>query len=130
MRVARICRMSDRKAIKRLVKKYLQQLGLQHWKLTRLYVGIPKHINTELAGHYPEANNGFYACVYPTGPNKFVMAISDDVPDNKLENVIAHEVSHILLHNLWKAPTDSRDAHNQLEIACNRIAAALTHKDI
>ena len=91
--------------------------------MTRLYIGIPKHIKRELVTHYPEANNGFYACVYPTSPSTFVMAISRDIPDGKLENVVAHELSHILLHNLWEAATNGRDrvAQDQLEIACNRI---------
>jgi len=120
--------MPYRKKVRRLAEKYMKQLGLRHWRLTRVYVGIPNHIKRELAAHYPEANTGFYGCVYPTGRNTFVMAIAGDLPDAKLENVVAHEVSHILLHNFYEATRDGRrcDSKNQLEIVCDRIASALT----
>ena len=116
-----------RNKIRGMVEKYLKLFGLRHWRLTRLYVGIPKHIKKDLAAHYPEAANGFYACVYPTGRNKFVMAISRDIPSQKLDSVVAHEISHILLHNLYEATTSGRDAvaKNQLEVVCDRIATAV-----
>jgi hypothetical protein len=109
-------------------RKYLKRLGLSHWRMTRLYLGIPPHIKRELVANYPEANNGFYACIYPTSRNTFVMAVGRDIPDRKLENVIAHEMSHLLLHALWESTTSGRlrEAQNQLEIACNRIADAVT----
>jgi hypothetical protein len=109
-------------------RKYLKRLGLSHWRMTRLYLGIPPHIKRELVANYPEANNGFYACIYPTSRNTFVMAVGRDIPDRKLENVIAHEMSHLLLHALWESTTGGRlrEAQNQLEIACNRIADAVT----
>ena len=117
-----------RRKIRTLVRKYLKRLGLSHWRMTRLYIGIPSHIKRELVANYPEADNGFYACIYPSGKHTFVMAVGRDIPERKLENVIAHEMSHILLHHLWEATTNGRhrDAQNQLEIACNRIADALT----
>ncbi len=117
-----------RKEIRALAAHYLRLLGLSHWRLTRLYVGIPKRIKSELAVHYPDATNGFCACVYPTGPSKFVMAVSKDIPARKLPEVIAHEISHILLHCLYEATRDGRHAaaKNQLELACDRIARALT----
>ena len=116
-----------RKKVRILAENYLRLLGLSHWRLTRLYVGIPKHIKKELAAHYPDAANGFYACVYPTGRNKFVMAVSKDVPEHKLDSVVAHEISHILLHHLYEATRDGRHAaaKNQLELACDRIASAV-----
>ncbi len=116
-----------RKEIRALAAHYLRLLGLSHWRLTRLYVGIPKHIKKELAAHYPDAANGFCACVYPTGPSKFVMAISKDIPSRKLKGVIAHEISHILLHRFYEATRDGRAAaaKNQLELACDRIASAV-----
>lgn len=117
--------------VRRLTQEYLRRFGLQRWRMTRLYIGIPSHIKKELVANYPGANNGFYACVYPTGQHKFVMAVSRDIPGEKLENVIAHEVSHILLHNLWEATTTGRmaAARDQLEVACNRIADALTRRE-
>ncbi len=119
---------SFRRKVRKLAQKYLDRFGLGRWRLTRLYIGIPPHIKAELAAHYPEANNGFYACVYPTGRNTFVMAVSRDIPDHKLENVIAHEISHILLQNLWDFTTggQSAAAKNQLEVVCDRIANAMT----
>ncbi|MCH8881644.1 MAG: ImmA/IrrE family metallo-endopeptidase [Planctomycetes bacterium] len=116
-----------RRKVRILAENYLRLLGLSHWRLTRLYVGIPKHIKQELAAHYPDAANGFYACVYPTGRNKFVMAVSKDVPSHKLDSVIAHEISHILLHHLYEATRDGRQtaAKNQLELVCDRIASAV-----
>ena len=118
-----------RRKVRNLAEKYLRLFGLNHWRLTRLYVGIPKHIKKELAAHYPEAANGFYACVYPTGRNKFVMAVSRNIPTHKLEGVIAHEISHILLHNFYEATRDCRHAaaKDQLEVICDRIASAVTH---
>ena len=120
--------MSYHKKVRRTAERYLRLLGLRHWRLTRVHIGIPRHIKRELAAHYPDANNGFYACVYPTGKNKFVMAVSRDIPESKLEGVIAHEVAHILLHNLYEASTNGRDgqAKDQLEIVCDRIASAIT----
>jgi hypothetical protein len=119
---------SYRNLIRKLSIQYLKVLGLHHWKMTRLYIGIPSHIKRELVANYPEANNGFYACIYPTSKRTFVMAVGRDVPENKLDNVIAHEMSHLLLHSLWESTTHGRlrDAQNQLEIACNRIADAVT----
>lgn len=116
------------KKVRKLAQKYMSLLGLRHWRLTRLYVGIPKHIKKELAAHYPEAANGFYACVYPTGRNKFVMAVSRNIPTDKLEGVIAHEISHILLHHLYEATRDGKHslAKDQLEVVCDRIADAVT----
>lgn len=116
------------KQVRKLAQKYLSLLGLCHWRLTRLYVGIPKHIKKELAAHYPEAANGFYACVYPTGRNKFVMAVSRTIPADKLEGVIAHEISHILLHHLYEATRDGKHslAKDHLEVVCDRIADAVT----
>ena len=117
-----------RNKVRGIAERYLKLFGLNHWRLTRLYVGIPGHIKQELAAHYPDASNGFYACVYPTGRNKFVMAVSRDIPLAKLECVIAHEISHILLHNLYEATRDGRRkaAKDQLEIVCDRIANAVT----
>jgi Zn-dependent peptidase ImmA (M78 family) len=42
--------------------------------------------------------------------------------------VIAHEISHILLHNLWESAIAGRNqlAKNQLEVVCDRIASAVT----
>ena len=116
------------KKVRNLAQKYMNLLGLRHWRLTRLYVGIPKHIKKELADHYPEAANGFYACVYPTGRNKFVMAVSRNIPSDKLEGVIAHEISHILLHHLYEATRDGKHslAKDQLEVVCDRIAHAVS----
>lgn len=117
-----------RRQVRTLAEKYLHLFGLNHWRLTRLYIGIPKHIKKELAAHYPEAENGFYACVYPTGRNKFVMAVSRNIPTHKLEGVIAHEISHILLHHFYEATRDGRHAaaKDQLEVICDRIASAVT----
>ncbi len=117
-----------RKKVRILAENYLRLLGLSHWRLTRLYVGIPEHIKKELAAHYPDAENGFYACAYPTGSNKFVIAISKDIPSRKLNAVVAHEIAHILLHNFYEALRDGRDiiAKNQLELVCDRIAIAIT----
>lgn len=119
-----------RKAIRGLTRHYLKKFGLHRWRMTRLYIGIPGHIKKELVANYPGAHSGFYACVYPTGHHRFVMAVSRDIPNEKLENVIAHEVSHILLHNLWETTTSGRmaAARDQLEVACNRIADAFTRR--
>ncbi len=117
-----------RRHIKKLIRKYLRIFGLRHWRLTRLYVGIPANIKKELFAHYPDADKGFYACIYPTSNQTFVMAVGRDIPENRMDNVIAHEISHILLHNLWEALENNRsaEARDQLEVACNRIADALT----
>lgn len=117
-----------RKKVRTIAEDYLKLLGLSSWRLTLLYVGIPKRIKKELAEHYPNAPNGFYACAYPTGNNKFVMAVSKNIPSHKLVSVIAHEISHILLHNFYQAMRDGHDvvAKNQLELVCDRIAAAIT----
>lgn len=116
------------KKVRAIATEYMKLMGLSHWRLTRVYIGIPKHIKQELAAHYPEASNGFYACVYATGQSKFVMAVSKDIPENKLDAVIAHEISHILLHNLWESAIAGRSqlAKNQLEVVCDRIANAVT----
>jgi len=119
--------MPYREKVRALAKKYIKLFGLNHWRLTRLYIGIPKHIKRELAAHYPEAENGFYACVYPTSRNTFVLAVADDIPEHKLESVIGHEITHILLHHLYEATKNGRDyvAKNQLETVCDRIANAM-----
>ncbi len=119
--------MTYRRKVRTIAEKYMDLFGLFHWRLTKVHIGIPKHIKRELAAHYPEARNGFYACVYPTSRNTFVMAIARDIADAKLESIIAHEVSHILLHNLFEATKDGRkyDAKNQLETVCDRIARAV-----
>ncbi|MCG3136992.1 MAG: hypothetical protein HJJLKODD_00833 [Phycisphaerae bacterium] len=117
-----------RRKVRALAQKFLDQLGLHHWRLTRLYIGIPRQIKRELAAYYPEAQNGFFACVYPTSSNTFVMAVSREIPENQLESVIAHEISHILLHHLCEAAENGRQAaaKNHLEVVCDRIASALT----
>lgn len=119
-----------RKRVRVLAGDFLRLFGLHHWRLTRLYVGFPKHVKKDLVAHYPEAQNGFYACVYPTGRNTFVMAVSRDIPEDRLENVIAHEISHILLNNLHEATTNGQHAlaKNQLEVVCDRIANAVTRR--
>lgn len=99
--------------------------------MTRLYLGIPRNVKRELIGHYPNAADGFYACVYPTGRHTFVMAIND-VPDDKLENVVAHEVAHILLHDLCHSISNQgrAEARDRLEVVCNRIANAMTRQNL
>lgn len=116
-----------RRKVRTLAENYLRLLGLNHWRLTRLYIGIPSRIKKELSEHYPNTPNGFYACAYPTGRSKFVMAISKDVPANKLDGVVAHEIAHILLHCLYEAMRDGRQAaaRDELELVCDRIAAAI-----
>lgn len=121
--------MSRRKKIRGITRKCLDRLGLHRWRMTRLYLGIPRNVRRELTDHYPNAADGFYACVYPTGRRTFVMAISD-VPDDKLENVVAHEMAHILLHDLCHSISNRgrAEARDQLEVVCNRIANAVTRR--
>ncbi len=122
--------MSYKSKIKRAVKKYLKQFGLHQWKMTRLYVDIPKSIKKELHQTYTDAASGFYACTYVTGVNTFVLAVSLDIPEDKTENVVAHEISHILLSKMWNQLTEGKryDAKNELEVVCNRIAKAATYE--
>ena len=91
---------------------------------------LEKSIKKELMVAYPDAEHGFYACLYPTSNNNFVMAVSPDIPDNELSNIIAHEISHILLMKMWDALIDGCDkvALNQLETVCDAIANAVTKK--
>ncbi len=114
--------------IRTIAEKYLYRLGLYHWRLTRVHIGIPKQYRQELRANYPHADNGFYACVFPTSGSTFILAVSQTIPQREIENVIAHEISHILLQKMWDllATDKTHQAKHQLEVVCNRIAAAIS----
>jgi len=118
---------SRKKQIREIAESYMKQLGLNKWKLTCIYLGIPDHMVKRLQTVYPEADRGFYACIWVTAPFKFVMAINDDVSSGLLPTVIGHEITHILLDNLFGAVKVNRpkSARRHLETACNRVGRLL-----
>ena len=121
-----------RKKIREIAESYLKELGLTRWKLTSIYLGIPDHMLETLNKNYPEAKNGFDGCVWVTTPFKFLMAIDNEVSEDDLPTVIGHEITHILLNNLYEATQVNRPSHRtilkHLEIACNRVGRLVARR--
>jgi len=97
-----------REEIRRIATGFLKQFGLARWELTRIHIGIPKTFVKRLKRDYPDATSGFYACVFITGKNKFVLAVNKKLSKSMLKRVIAHEITHILLTALYENALSGR----------------------
>jgi hypothetical protein len=89
--------------IRKLMRLFLDQLGLGKWKVSKVVLGVPSRIISQNKREQPDSK-GCWAAVEDNGNYTVTLYVAKRIPETKLRPILAHEAAHVLFFDLNASP--------------------------